>query len=90
MRCTVLCCALMLSSGCSDVPQLAPPPPVPPAAPPGAAPADAQRQIEAQQLEQAEAKCATDGEHAVAQRTANGTLYVCAAPGENPPPPSKP
>jgi|HubBroStandDraft_1064217.scaffolds.fasta_scaffold03877_6 hypothetical protein len=85
MRWISLSCFLVLLGACSATPQLAQVPPAP-IAPPGAAPADAQRQLEAQELEQAEAKCATQKAHAVAQRTASGTLYSCVAPGDSPPP----
>lgn len=38
----------------------------------------AQRRSEARALEQAEAECAAQGKHAVAERTEGETLYHCA------------
>jgi hypothetical protein len=86
MRRFGLCCLIVSLGACSGTPQIAHTPAAPLPPQPGAAPADAQRQAEAQELEQAEAKCATGGEHAVAQRTAGGVQYTCVPRGEAPPP----
>jgi hypothetical protein len=86
MRRRVLCLLMMCLGACSGVPQIAHTPAAPLPPQPGAAPGDAERQAEAQELEQAEAKCATSGQHAVAQRTAGGTQYTCVPRGETPPP----
>jgi len=85
MKHLILSGTLLLLLACTETPTVnrpAPPPPLLPA-PPGAAPADAQQQLEAQQLEQAEAKCATQGAHAVAQRADGVTTYGCVPRGEN-------
>jgi hypothetical protein len=87
MRAVEVCCVgVLLLAGCSGSGEprytrvLAPPLPTPP----GGAPADAQQQQEAQQLEVAEAKCASQGMgHAVAQRNDGLTTYSCVPRGEN-------
>jgi hypothetical protein len=85
MKHLILSGALSLLLACTETPTVnrpaPPPPPLPPAA--GSTPADAQQQLEAQQLEQAEAKCATQGAHAVAQRADGVTTYGCVPRGEN-------
>lgn len=85
MKHLILSGTLLLLLACSETPTVnrpvPPPPPLPP--PPGAAPANAQQQLEAQQLEQAEAKCAAQGAHAVAQRAGGVTTYGCVPRGEN-------
>jgi hypothetical protein len=86
MRLPGLCSLLLLLAACSAAPQITHTPAAPLPPQPGAAPADAERQAEAQELEQAEAKCATSGEHAVAQRTTGGMQYTCVPRGEAPPP----
>jgi hypothetical protein len=86
MRLPALCCLMVWLEACSGAPQIVHTPAAPLPPQPGAAPADAQRQAEAQELEEAEAKCATTGQHAVAQRTAGGTQYTCVPRGETPPP----
>jgi hypothetical protein len=57
----------------------------------GTAPTEVEQVSEAKALEQAEAKCASEGKHAVAHRLDNGTVYDCAATGDsgsgNPPQP---
>ncbi|MGP8033346.1 MAG: hypothetical protein ACLPQ6_04295 [Steroidobacteraceae bacterium] len=60
------CTALLL--GCT----LAPPPPDNPTASPRA-----EQRGEARALEQAEADCAAQGKHAVAERSEGETLYHC-------------
>ena len=85
MKHLILSGALLLLLACSETPTVnrpaPPPPPLPP--PPGAAPVNVQQQQEAQQLEQAEAKCASQGAHAVAQRAGGVTTYGCVPRGEN-------
>jgi hypothetical protein len=74
-------CAAAVVAACA----YAPPPVEMPSAPPpvqaGVAPGEAQQQSEAQALEQAEAKCATEGKHAVARRVEDVTVYDCVARG---------
>jgi hypothetical protein len=64
----------------------APPPVESPSAPPpvqaGIAPGEAEQLSEARALEQQEAKCATEGKHAVARRVEDVTVYDCVAPGD--------
>jgi hypothetical protein len=75
-------CATAAVAACA----YAPPPVEMPSAPApvqaGVAPGEAQQQSEAQALEQAEAKCATEGKHAVAHRVEDVTVYDCVAPGD--------
>jgi hypothetical protein len=42
-----------------------------------------EQQSEAQALEQAEAKCAPEGKHAVAHRVDNTTVCDCVVPGDS-------
>jgi hypothetical protein len=46
-------------------------------------PPEAERQGEAQALEQAETKCASGGQHAVARRVDGTTVYDCVSPSDN-------
>jgi hypothetical protein len=66
MKWTVLGCALLITA-CVNAP--------PPDNPAGSA--HSQERNEARGLEAAEADCAAQGKHAVAQRSEGETLYTC-------------
>jgi hypothetical protein len=90
---TLLVCAAVILAGCAYAP---PPAELPSAQPPtqaGVAGSEAQDLSEARALEQAEAKCSSEGKHAVAHRLDNATVYDCVVAGDagnngqNPPQP---
>jgi hypothetical protein len=75
-------CLTLMVAGCA---YLTPPAEMPSAQPPtqaGMAGSDAEQMSEAKALEQAEAKCASEGKHAVAHRLDNSMVYDCVAPGD--------
>jgi hypothetical protein len=79
---TAMVCLTLMVAGCA---YLTPPAEMPSAQPPtqaGMAGSDAEQMSEAKALEQAEAKCASEGKHAVAHRLDNSMVYDCVAPGD--------
>jgi hypothetical protein len=67
----------IVAAGCANAPPPAenPSAPVPPQS-------DAQQTLEARALEQAEAKCASEGKKAEARRVDNVTVYDCITPAD--------
>jgi putative hemolysin len=82
-RLILMLCAAGALAGCAFAPSPAEVPSAPPAAPAGVPPPEAERQGEAQALEQAESKCASGGQHAVARRVDGTTVYDCVSPSDN-------
>jgi hypothetical protein len=71
MKWIVLACAAAVVGGCTNSPPIDNP------SSPGEIRPQSDERIEARQLEQAEAECATQGKHAVAHRDEGVTLYDC-------------
>jgi hypothetical protein len=72
-----LCWVAIVAGGCANAPPPAenPSAPVPPQS-------DARQALEAHALEQAEAKCASEGKKAEAKRVDNLTVYDCITPAD--------
>jgi hypothetical protein len=81
-RLILMVCAAGAFAGCAYAPPPAQVPSAPAVTPAGVPAPEAERQGEAQALEQAESKCVSGGQHAVARRVEGTTVYDCVSPSD--------